>query len=143
MQVAVFFVPFADGASELDALNSFLRGHRVLKVDHALVDGGWAFCVEWLEGENGLENWKRKPRVNWREKLEPGAFARFAALRERRKEIASQEGIPPYMIMTDAQMADAAKPEVLTLDDLRKIDGFGDARIRKYGDKLIKTGDVI
>lgn len=69
MQIGVFFVPLADGASELGELNSFLRGHRVLKVDHALVDGGWTFCVEWLEGESGTVDWKRKPRVDWKEKL--------------------------------------------------------------------------
>ena len=42
------------------------------------------------------------------------------------------------MVMTDAQMAEAAKPEVLNEAILRKIDGFGEARIGKYAARLIK-----
>ena len=121
----------------MEKLNSFLRGHRILKIDHAPVEGGWSFCVEWLEGESGTEDWRRKPRVDWKERLEPVVFERFAKLREQRKKIAAEDGIPPYMVMTDAQLAEAAKPETLTLDILRKIDGVGGARIEKYAARLL------
>ena len=136
MQIAMFFIPLVGNSSSQEELNGFLRSHRILKVDKAFYDGGWAFCVEWLEGDTAASEWKRKPRVDWREKLDPEVFERFAKLRERRKVIAIEEGVPPYMVMTDAQMAEAAQAEVLTLDVLRKIDGFGHSRIEKYGKSL-------
>lgn len=38
--------------------------------------------------------------------------------------------------MTDAQMAEAAKAETLTVAVLKGIDGFGDARVERYGARL-------
>ena len=137
MQIATFLVPFADGGGALDEMNAFLRSHRILKVDKAFSESGWSFCVEWLEGEATASGWKKKPRIDWREKLEPEVFERFAKLRERRKALALEDGVPPYMVMTDAQMADAAKPESLTMDALKRIDGFGEARVKRYGERLI------
>lgn len=81
--------------------------------------------------------WREK-RIDYREILEPDVFARFAALREKRKAIANEEGVPPYMVMTDAQLAEAAKPEHLTEEVLRKIEGFGEARMKKYAAKFIE-----
>ena len=80
---------------------------------------------------------ERKLRVDWKEKLEPNVFERFAKLRERRKKIAAEDGVPPYMVMTDSQLAEAAKPDALTLDVLRRIEGFGEMRIKKYGERLL------
>lgn len=140
MQITTFFVPVHDDGREQERMNAFLRGRRVLKVDHALVEGGWAFCVEWMEGTAAPsgEEWKKKPRIDWKERLEPEVFARFSALRELRKTIAAEDGVPPYMVMTDAQMAAAAKFDPLTEAHLREIEGFGDARLEKYGTRIIK-----
>ena len=41
-------------------------------------------------------------------------------------------------VVTDAQMADAARHENLSLPDLRQIDGFGDARASRYGSRSIE-----
>ena len=90
---------------------------------------------------SGLADWKRKPRIDWREKLAPEVFDRFVKLRERRKKIAAEDGVPPYMVMTDAQMAEAAGFECLTSDTFRRIEGFGEARIAKYASRLLEGGN--
>ena len=136
MQINTFFISHSDDGTVQGEMNAFLRGHRVLKVDHASVEGGWAFCVEWLEGTPPVE-WTRKPRVDWKERLEPTVFERFSELRARRKGIAADEGVPPYMVMTDAQLAEAAKPDRLTLAWLKQIEGFGESRVAKYGARLV------
>jgi len=135
-QIATFFIPLSDGDSFQEELNAFLRGHRALQIEKAFAGNGWAFCVEWLDGSPTSGN-ARVKRIDYREILEPDVFARFAKLRERRKVIALEDGVPPYMVMTDAQMAEAAKPEELTAEDLKKINGFGVARFEKYGDRLL------
>ena len=137
MQISTFFLPMVDVGSAQEELNSFLRGHRVLQVEKAFAGDGWAILVEWLEGKEPAADWRQK-RVDYREKLPPEQFERFAKLRERRKAIAVEAGVPPYMVMTDAQMAESAKFETLTISDLKKIEGFGEARIEKYGLKLIE-----
>ena len=139
-QINTFFIPLTDTGERQDEMNAFLRGHRVLQIERAFAVSGWAFCVEWLEGEDGVAKGKwRERKIAYREVLEPAVFARFAVLREKRKSIAQQEGIPPYMVMTDAQLAEAAKPEALTESHLRSIEGFGEARVKKYAQRLISA----
>lgn len=136
-QISTFFVPVPDGGEFQADLNAFLRGHRVLQIEKAFTGSGWAFCVEWLEGRPlfpSRSSYQRK--TDYREILEPEAFERFMRMRERRKAIALEEGVPPYMVMTDAQMAEAVKDGEPTLDVLKKIDGFGVARLGKYGERL-------
>lgn len=138
MQLSMFFVPVMNGGGVQDELNAFLRGHRILHVEKAFAGSGWAFCVEWLEGgSSGMPKPQYRNRIDYREVLSPKEFERFASLRERRKAIAQEDGVPPYMVMTDAQMAEAAKLEVLDESALKKIDGFGEARVKKYGERII------
>ena len=80
----------------------------------------------------------RTGRVDWRTVLAEGDFARFARLRAKRKEMAAAGGVPPYMILTDAQMAEVAKlGEGATVADLKKVEGIGEARAEKWGVGLL------
>jgi len=135
-QINTFFVPLSGGDAVQDEMNAFLRGHRVLQIEKAFAGNGWAFCVEWLEGAVVSSKPPYQKRIDYREVLEPEVFARFAKLRERRKAIAQEDGVPPYMVITDAQMAEAVKDGNPTLEVLGKIDGFGAARLSKYGERL-------
>ena len=137
-QINTFFVPLSGVDVAEDELNAFLRGHRVLQIEKAFAGNGWAFCVEWLEGGSGAGAARQsyQKRIDYREVLEPEVFARFAKLRERRKAIAQEDGVPPYMVMTDAQMAAAVKDGEPTLESLKTAEGFGEARFKKYGERL-------
>lgn len=148
MQYNTFYIPIGDNGEAQEQLNAFLRGHRVLQVERHVFDGGWGFCVEWLDGTGSSSagaKWKT-PRVDYREILDEEAFARFAKLRERRKAIAAEDGIAPYMVLTDAQMAETARLEVLTRTAFVAIPGVGEARAKKFFDRLVaqepKAGNV-
>lgn len=137
-QISTFFIPLSDGGDAQGELNAFLRGHRVLQIEKAFAGNGWALCVEWVDGNSAVAG--RTPyqkRIDYRAVLEPEVFERFVRLRERRKDIAHKDGVPPYMVMTDAQMAAAVKDGDPTLDVLEKIEGFGEARFKKYGERLV------
>ena len=140
-QITTFFVPISGGETFLDEMNAFLRGHRVLEVAKSFAGNGWAFCVEWLDGLPASSKTSCQRRIDYREVLEPEVFERFAKLRERRKVIAQEDGVPPYMIITDAQMAEAVKDCEPTLDVLKKVEGFGGARLSKYGERLCPPAD--
>ena len=135
-QIATFMIPVPGGDAAQEEMNAFLRSHRVLQIDKAFAGNGWAFCVEWLDGAAAKGRDWRQGRIDYREVLDPGTFARFARLRERRKAIAQEDAVPPYMVMSDAQMAEAAKHETLRPEDLKAIEGFGEARMEKYAARL-------
>lgn len=126
-------------------MNAFLRAHRVLCIEKAFAESGWAFCVEWMEGgaTAGAARNPYQKRIDYREVLDDATFARFAKMRERRKAIAQEDGVPPYTVITDAQMAVAVKDGEPTTESLKAADGFGDARLRKYGERLLATAGTM
>ena len=143
-QFNTFYIPMTDDGSNAERMNAFLRGHRVLSVRQRDFPEGWGFCVEWIDGAAvvaGTARWDNAPyqreKVDYMKVLEPEVFTRFSEYRKRRKEIAEADGVKPFVVMTDAQMAELAKMENPTKADLKKIDGFGEARVEKYGERIL------
>lgn len=127
-------------------INKFLRSHRILRVEKQFVPDGtnsqWCFCVEYLEGgEPQKRSGKKSTRIDYREVLPQEAFARFARYREIRKALAEQEGIPPFVIFTDKEIAAMAEVETLTPAILRSIKGIGEKKIAKYANHFISTSN--
>lgn len=60
-------------------------------------------------------------------------------LKEVRREIAEQENIPAYIIVGDNTLLDMATYLPLSFDRLRRISGFGDYKVSKYGPAFIKV----
>jgi superfamily II DNA helicase RecQ len=150
MQLKAFTVPIHDAGGALDELNSFLRAHRILSVDrHFVQDGGnsvWAICVSYLNDANRpLAAGAKRPKVDYREVLSEADFAVFARLRNLRKELAEQEGIPAYALFTNEQLAEMVQRRVGSLTAMKEIEGVGDSRIAKYGAQflaLLKAGEA-
>ena len=145
MQYAFFTIPATDSESGAADLNSFLRAHRVLSVKRELVADGassfWAACVEYLDSPTsaGPERPRRKERVDYKAVLSDEAFARFARLRQARREIAQAEAIPAFAVFTDAHLAEMAKLDALTLASMKSVRGIGDAKVGKYGERVMKA----
>lgn len=142
MQFKTFTVAVGD-PSGCEELNRFLAGRRVLTVQRELIQNGrescWVFCVEYLESSSvGRTPYPRKERVDYKTVLTEEQFAVFAKLRECRKELATKEGLPAFAVCTDEQLAEIARQRPETLADLKKIDGLGDAKVEKYGERLLE-----
>ncbi len=60
-------------------------------------------------------------------------------LKEVRREIAEQENVPAYIIVGDNTLLDMATYLPLSFDGLRRISGFGDYKVSKYGPAFIKV----
>jgi superfamily II DNA helicase RecQ len=60
----------------------------------------------------------------------------YDALRNWRGARARQEGVPPYMIANNKQLAKMVKLRATTKSALAKVDGIGEAKIAKYGDEI-------
>nr|MCU0391077.1 RecQ family ATP-dependent DNA helicase [Thermoflexibacter sp.] len=63
----------------------------------------------------------------------------FEELSILRKEIALAEGIPPYLVFTDATLTDMADKKPLTEPDMKNISGVGERKYKQYGRKFLKV----
>ena len=148
MSFRFFQIPARGDLTCEEELNKFLRSHRVLSVDRRWVDQGensyWALCIDFLEtpsapsGGNG-RSFGGKNKIDYRVALSPEDFAVFAKLRDLRKELAQQEAVPVYTVFTNEQLAQMVQTRATTRASLEKITGVGDARLEKYGEKILAT----
>jgi superfamily II DNA helicase RecQ len=61
----------------------------------------------------------------------------FDTLRTWRSERAKQDGVPPYIICTNQQLAQMVATRPDTLAGLGKIHGFGPTKSEKYGQEIL------
>jgi superfamily II DNA helicase RecQ len=145
MSFRFFQIPTRDGGSAAEELNQFLRGHRVLSIDRRFVDLGtesfWSFCVDYLESatSEGRSGPASEPRgkVDYREVLSPAEFAAFVKLRDLRQTISKEEAVPVYVVFTNDQLAAMVRKKIKSKSDLGKIDGVGESRVQKYGERFL------
>jgi superfamily II DNA helicase RecQ len=138
-------IPMHDREAEEEALNAFLGSHRVVGIERQFVADGprsaWAVCVSWVDGDGraiaGPGAGARKGRVDYREALTPEQFAVFVRLRELRKGLAERDGVPPYAVVTNEQMAEIVRRGVATVAELGAVEGVGPSRVEKYGAALL------
>ena len=79
----------------------------------------------------------RRRDESWRELLSKADWPLFNTLREWRAERAKADGVPPYVIANNRQLAEVVKDCPQTLSALGVIEGFGDAKLRRYGKELL------
>ena len=58
--------------------------------------------------------------------------ALFDALRARRRELASEQGVPPYVIFHDATLEAMAERQPDTLDEFAALPGVGEKKLQRY-----------
>ncbi|MCY4597859.1 MAG: HRDC domain-containing protein [Bryobacterales bacterium] len=73
----------------------------------------------------------------WRSQVSAEDLPLFNALREWRAERASREGIAPYLICTNKQLAAMVSARPQSLTRLGAIDGIGKTKLEKYGQDLL------
>ncbi len=65
--------------------------------------------------------------------------ALWDALRERRKELAAQHGVPPYVIFHDASLMEMMELRPNNEHELLNISGVGQAKMERYGAEFIEV----
>ena len=63
----------------------------------------------------------------------------FQALREWRKGVAKEHGVPAYTVFHDATLQEIARLLPDSLDGLRGISGIGATKLERYGELLLKV----
>jgi superfamily II DNA helicase RecQ len=143
MRLKFFTIPACSSEAAEADLNRFLGAHRISHVErHFMAEGAasfWAICVTWVEGGEGpgppalSAEGSRRGRIDYREVLEADEFALYDRLRTLRKQTADAEGLPPFAVFTNEQLAEMVRRRVLSLADLGRIEGIGESRLGRFG----------
>jgi superfamily II DNA helicase RecQ len=141
MQMRFFTIPIKAVAVAQEEANRFLRTHRVLVIERQFVANGensfWSLAVEYIEGETEATAVRQRERIDYMQVLPPEQFAVFAKLRSRRKEVAASDGVPPFAVFTDAQLAAIVTGNVRSDAELRRIEGVGEGKSQRYGGRFL------
>jgi ATP-dependent DNA helicase RecQ len=75
--------------------------------------------------------------TSWRALVTAEELPLFNALRDWRSERSKRDGVPPYVICTNRQFAAMVKARPHSLAALAEVEGFGKAKLDKYGAELL------
>jgi ATP-dependent DNA helicase RecQ len=84
------------------------------------------------EAERVRKEGKRKEELEYNHAL-------FAILRQRRKEMADEAGVPPYVIFSDRTLIEMAAYYPQSAESLLHISGVGQVKLRQYGDTFLEV----
>jgi ATP-dependent DNA helicase RecQ len=63
----------------------------------------------------------------------------WEALRKRRRELADEQGVPPYVVFHDATLMEMVEACPQTLDELAHVSGVGERKLEAYGDDFLEV----
>jgi len=143
MQFKIFTISTADNGAAMEEMNKFLRAHKVLEVEQQLVTGKagsqWHFCVKYLAGvQPELPKGQTAAKIDYKEVLDERTFAVFSTLREVRKKIAEEDGLPVYAVFTNEELSNIAALEEITTAALVTVNGIGQKKAERFGKRLIE-----
>lgn len=82
----------------------------------------------------------KKKRISQAVQLEgEEATNLFQLLRQRRKELADQQGVPPYVIFHDKTLVDLAVKKPRERAEMLEVNGIGPSKLDRYGDTFLEV----
>ena len=144
MKLKVFTLCFdpAVGGFDDTVLQDFLKERQVLNVhEHFFMHDQspmWALLVSYRDEEQAGDGPRKKDKgKNWRADLSQEERSLYDALRTWRNDRAGRDGRPPYILLTNKQMALIAQKRPKNLEALREIEGVGEAKVEAFGRDLV------
>lgn len=144
-QLSVFGIVGREEAALLQPVARALqaRGTLVPTEHGGLALGGNA--REILRGEHVLAITRPPPSAKGRRKgtrddtPNPVGDPLFEALRALRREFATDQGVPPYVVFHDAQLREMAANMPTTLEEMGEISGIGARKLEAYGEDFLEV----
>ncbi len=143
MKLKVFTFRFSEKEDGFDdkPMQEFIAEREVIEFkDHFFVHEKTPYLTVLLSYRDTSSDEKRKShqRQDPRTELDAKEQKAYDALRTWRAAKASQEGIPPYMIANNRQIARMVKLKAKSNADLGKVKGIGEAKIAGYGEDMLR-----
>ena len=71
--------------------------------------------------------------------MAPSDEALWQALRKARTALAKEQGVPPYVVFHDTTLRELARLKPLKLEEMERIQGVGEHKLRKYGEAFLQV----
>jgi len=78
-----------------------------------------------------------RKRGSRRRKGDGPADPLFEALRARRRQLAAEAGLPPYVVFHDSTLRGIAEAKPASLAELARIEGVGETKLKRYGEAML------
>jgi ATP-dependent DNA helicase RecQ len=136
-RLSVFGIASADELALVKPVSRALIARDALRAD---AYGGLSFgpgAKPILKGEQELVI-AIPPKTKRERRRESGpADPLFDALREVRRSLAAEAGVPAYVIFHDSTLREIAAARPTTLAELARVNGVGRTKLDRYGDAMI------
>jgi len=134
MPYRFFVIPF-DAEAKVFAegdFRAFIEKVEVRDVQSAFFQqGGSAYWTAFVSYTGKAEKLTKPIHLNEKQ------LQVYEVLREWRNYQAAEEGIPPYVIARNRQLEQLCVMDEPNLNQLRRISGFGETKVKKYGEALL------
>jgi len=147
MRVRLFTLRFNPATESFDdtAVTQFLADKEVCSIrDHFFIKDDTPYLTlvvcyrpSALPPPPEAQREGRQRDESWRETLPKEDWPLFNTLRDWRSERAKADGIPPYVICNNRQLAEVVRARPDTLTALGAIEGFGEGKLKRYGQELL------
>ena len=148
MNIRVFTLRFNPAIERFDdsELQDFIKDKEVISMnDHFFLRDNMpyltlvvGFHLPGIESDFLLSEKKGTGRdASWRDLLQEEDMPLFNTLRTWRNETSKQEGIPPYVICTNRQLAQIVVAKPQSIHALGEIKGVGEGKLKKYGGHIL------
>jgi ATP-dependent DNA helicase RecQ len=83
----------------------------------------------------------KKSKRSYTMQLGPGGVDQqlWDALRAKRRDLAAEQNVPPYVIFHDATLVEIAHRKPQSLDEFLAIPGIGERKLARYGDDFLEV----
>ena len=143
MQIKIFDILASASEQDVEIVNKFIRGHKVVDIDKQFYVSSdnvahWSLCITYLAMAYQQQNNQpeKREKVDYKNVLSAEDFEKFTKLRAIRKKLADDNAIPAYAVFTDSELAQIAQLPSVDGRLLKQITGIGDKRVEKYGNLI-------
>jgi ATP-dependent DNA helicase RecQ len=136
-RLSVFGIATADELALVRPVARALIARDALRAD---AYGGLSFgpgARPILKGERQLAIAVPPPRRRRSRRAEGPADPLFDALREARRRLAAEAGVPPYVIFHDSTLREIAERKPCDLSALGQVSGVGAVKLARYGEAIL------
>lgn len=148
MLMKVFSLKFDafSGGFDDTPIREFIQDKEVLEFrDHLLIRNEIPYLVIVLkyypfrkEASEECPATAKKPEAEaWKKEITEVELPLFNQLRDWRSERCKKDGVPPYLIFTNQQLATIVKKKPSSLAELAQIEGVGRGKIERYAEELL------
>jgi ATP-dependent DNA helicase RecQ len=150
IQVKVFTMPFNFqlGIFDDEELNNFVKDKELVSVSDYLFQRDevpyLTLVVKYkplsmVLTSKGKAQDKTGGNEEWKKLLDDDTMPLFNTLRQWRNEKSKKEGVPPYIILNNKQLAEVCQRRPQSNYELMKVEGIGKAKAEKYGEDILKV----